>query len=141
MRIVVILLCAVAADLILGDPEQLAPVHPVVLMGKIISRLEEGLRRWFPATGRGERHAGIVLAAVLPAGVFFFSFFILWILRHYCPPAAWALEILWCWQVLAIKDLRTETMRVYTALKSGSLKNARYMVSRIVGREDRKSVV
>ena len=135
MRIVVILLCAVAADLILGDPEQLAPVHPVVLMGKIISRLEVGLRRWFPATGRGERHAGIVLAAVLPAGVFFFSFFILWILRHYCPPAAWALEILWCWQVLAIKDLRTETMRVYTALKGGSLKNARYMVSRIVGRD------
>ena len=135
MRIVLVLLCAVVADLILGDPERLAPVHPVVLMGKVVTRLERSLRKWFPETKRGERQAGIVLAVVLPAGVFFVSFFLLWILRHYFPPAAWVLEILWCWQVLAIKDLRTETMRVYTALKSSTLERARYMVSRIVGRD------
>ena len=135
MRIVLILLCALALDLILGDPEQLTGIHPVVLMGRCITRLEAVLRKWFPRTARGEWQAGCILAVMLPAGSFFISFFILWILRHYCDPAAWALEIFWCWQTLAVKDLRTESMNVCRALEKGSLNRARSAVGRIVGRD------
>ena len=72
---------------------------------------------------------------MLPAGSFFISFFILWILWHYCDPADWALEIFWCWQTLAVKDLRTESMNVCRALEKGSLNRARSAVGRIVGRD------
>ena len=48
------LLCASLSfvlDLLLGDPEKL--LHPVVVMGKAISRLEKILRAGFPKTPRG----------------------------------------------------------------------------------------
>ena len=135
MKGIIIILCAVALDLVLGDPRQMAPVHPVVIMGRCITWLEKHLRKLFPDTPEGQFRAGCVLAVVMPAGSFFISFYILWLLQHYLPPAAWALEIFWCWQVLAIKDLRTEVMRVYNALRRKDLERARYAVSRVVGRD------
>ena len=53
-------------DMWLADPGWMP--HPVVLMGKCITRLEEGLRSRFPATPKGERAAGCVLAVLLPVG-------------------------------------------------------------------------
>ena len=46
-------------DLLLGDPHGFP--HPVILIGKLIGRLEQGLRRLFPKTVRGEQIAGGVL--------------------------------------------------------------------------------
>ena len=69
-----ILVCAAAGfvlDLILGDPEGFP--HPVVLMGAAIAKLEKVLRGLFSDTPEGRRKAGIVLAAVLPAGTVFIS--------------------------------------------------------------------
>lgn len=43
-------------DLLLGDPHGWP--HPVVAIGKLISALERGLRKLFPATPRGENWAG-----------------------------------------------------------------------------------
>ena len=40
-----------------------------------------------------------------------------------------------CYQLLATKSLKTETMKVYDALKEGDLKKARYAVSMVVGRD------
>lgn len=40
-----------------------------------------------------------------------------------------------CWQILAIRSLRDESMKVYAALRSGSLEDARRAVSMIVGRD------
>ena len=62
MRILLAALCGFGLDLLLGDPEKLAPLHPVVLMGKAIQALETGLRARFPAAERGELAAGRVLA-------------------------------------------------------------------------------
>ena len=135
MRILYAALCGFALDLLIGDPEVLAPLHPVVWMGRCISALETSLRRRFPKTGRGERRAGLLLAVVMTAGTLLVSMALLWLFRRLWPPAGFALETLWCWQALAIKDLRVETMRVQRALESGSLADARRAVSRVVGRE------
>ena len=40
-----------------------------------------------------------------------------------------------CWQILAVKSLRDETMKVYDALESGDLAASRRAVSMIVGRD------
>ena len=55
-------------DAVFGDPAWLP--HPVVLMGKCISKLEKTLRARFPKTQQGELLAGAVLAFCLPVGTF-----------------------------------------------------------------------
>ena len=40
-----------------------------------------------------------------------------------------------CWQILAARSLRDESMKVYAALKTGDLEKSRYAVSMIVGRD------
>ena len=40
-----------------------------------------------------------------------------------------------CWQILAVKSLRDESMKVYDALESGDLAASRHAVSMIVGRD------
>ena len=135
MRILLAALCGFALDLLIGDPERLAPIHPVVLMGRCITRLEGVLRARFPKTERGAFCAGLVLALVLSAGTLILCKLILHLAAAVRAPLAFAIEVLWCWQALAVKDLRVEAMRVYTALTEGTLTEARTAVSRIVGRE------
>ena len=135
MRGVLILLAALPMDCVLGDPERLTPVHPVVLMGKAISLLEHLLRKRFPQDAEGEFRAGILLAILLPAATLAVSITVLRILNRVCMPAAVILEILWCWQTLAVKNLRDEAMRVYRCLKTDTIGAARKAVARIVGRD------
>ncbi len=120
-------------DLLVGDPHSLP--HPVVAIGKLISLSEKALRRLFPATPQGERWAGGVLwlvvtsvSAAAPAGV-------LWICQSVSPWLRLVVESLMCWQILAAKSLRTESMKVCTALESGDVEGARFAVSMIVGRD------
>ena len=54
MRILLAAICGFVLDLILGDPETLTPIHPVVLMGRCITVLESLLRKFLPKTRRGE---------------------------------------------------------------------------------------
>ena len=135
MTILLAALCGFGLDLLLGDPAALTPVHPVVLMGRCISGLEGRLRRVFPKTERGELAAGAVLAALLPLGSFGVSFGILRVLGRLWAPGAFALQVIWSWQALAVKNLRDEAMGVYRALTGGTLEEARRAVSRIVGRD------
>ena len=51
------------------------------------------------------------------------------------PYLRFALEVIMCYWVLATKSLKTETMKVYDALKEGDLKKARFAVSMVVGRD------
>jgi adenosylcobinamide-phosphate synthase len=46
-----------------------------------------------------------------------------------------ALESIMCWQILATKSLKDESMKVYRALQSGDIEKSRYAVSMIVGRD------
>ena len=120
-------------DLMIGDPRWL--YHPVCLIGNLIAFLEKILRKIFPKTDKGELAAGIVeviLVCLLSGGI---PFLILHILYGISVWAGFALETFWCYQLLATKSLKTESMKVYDRLKNGTLDEARYAVSMIVGRD------
>ena len=120
-------------DLIAGDPHGFP--HPVVAIGKLISTLEKLLRQAFPKTPAGERLAGGVLW-VLAAGLSTAApAMILWGCWLVSPWLRLAAESLMCWQILAAKSLRTESMKVHEALVSGDVEGARFAVSMIVGRD------
>ena len=135
MRILSAAVCGFVLDLLLGDPAWLTPAHPVVLMGKAITALEKCLRALFPKTPQGEYSAGLVLALFMSVGTYTVCTLILHALDALSPPLAFALELIWCWQALAVKDLRAEAMCVQRALESEGLDSARKAVSRIVGRD------
>ena len=123
-------------DLAIGDPRWL--YHPVRLIGKLIDRLEKHIRKVFPKTPGGELAGGIflVIGVVLvtvgvTAGVLHMAYGL-----H--AAAGFALESFMCYQMLAVRSLKDESMLVYDALTSGresSLADGRDAVSRIVGRD------
>ena len=135
MRILLASLAGLVLDLLIGDPEGLSRFHPVVWMGKAIRRMEAFLRKAFPKTATGEFFAGLLLALVLPAAAFGLSYGILALLRKLWLPAAVVLEVVWCAQALAVKNLKDEAMHVYQTLTSSTIEESRKAVSRIVGRD------
>ncbi|MGM9604771.1 MAG: adenosylcobinamide-phosphate synthase CbiB [Faecousia sp.] len=127
------LLTGFVIDCFLGDPHSLP--HPVVLIGKLISFLEKWLRRIFPKTPAGETAAGGVLwgiTVLLSGGV---PLGILRLCGRISPWLALGVESIMCWQIIAPRALRDESRKVYTALKTGSIQEARRAVSMIVGRD------
>lgn len=138
MRIIFAALSGFFLDLLLGDPAVLTPIHPVVLMGRCISALEKLLRKLLPGNKWGEFTGGLILAAVLPLGTLALCAGLLWALNCLWKPAAFILEALWCWQALAVKNLKDEAMNACRTLDTGTLEEARRAVSRIVGRETRE---
>ena len=135
MRLLPAAVCGFLLDLLLGDPAWLTPIHPVVLMGRAIRFLEKRLRALFPKTPQGETRAGLALALIMSVGTFTLCKLILHTLHRLAPHLAFALEVIWCWQAIAVKDLRDEAMRVQHALEHEGLDAARRAVSRIVGRD------
>ena len=127
------LLLGYGLDLLFGDPHWLP--HPVVLMGKCIAGLEKGLRRLLPDTPGGQLAGGAVLALVLPLGSFGLAYLLLWCCGLVHPGFRLAVESFLCYQVLATKSLRVESMKVYRELEKGDLPAARQAVGRIVGRD------
>ena len=135
MKILCAALGGFLLDLLLGDPVWLTPIHPVVLMGRCISALETRLRLRFPRTPEGERRAGRLLAALLLLGTILLCWGSLALLDRLWAPLGFALRLIWCWQALAIKNLKDESMKVCRALENEGLEAARSAVSRIVGRD------
>lgn len=120
-------------DAIFGDPAWLP--HPVVYMGKAISRLEKFLRSRLPKTPQGELLGGAVVAFCLPVGTLLFTGLVCWGAAMLHPLLGLAVQMFWCGQALAAKGLVQESTNVYAELKKGSLPAARKAVSRIVGRD------
>ena len=120
-------------DLILGDPHTIP--HPVVGIGRLISRLEQALRRLFPKTTQGENLAGGVLWFVVVLVSTVLPVLLLWLCHGVSPWLRLAVESIMCWQILAVKSLRHESMKVYHALKTGDIEKSRSAVSMIVGRD------
>lgn len=120
-------------DLLLGDPRWL--YHPICLIGKLIAFLEKGIRKIFPKTKRGELAGGaaeVLLVCALCGGI---PLAILYFLYGRFPLAGFLLETFWCYQLLATKSLKGESMKVYDRLTKGTLTEARQAVSMIVGRD------
>ena len=135
MTILIAALCGFFLDLLLGDP--LWMPHPVVFMGKGISFLEKRYRALFPSGPKGEYRAGLCLVIAMVGDTLLASCCLLWIAGRIHPWLLWGLMVLWGWQCLAMKGLRTESTRVYRCLVHGTLEEARAAVSRIVGRDTR----
>ena len=121
-------------DLLLGDPYWLP--HPVRLIGKGITKTEALLR---PAgkmrTNRQELQGGrrlvviVLLATTLLAALLLFGAYAL----HPC--LGLLVETIMTYQILAVKCLKVESMKVYHCLKEQGLEEARGAVSMIVGRD------
>ena len=120
-------------DCLLGDPRTIP--HPVVCMGKLISWLEKAFRALFPKTKLGENLAGGCIWLVTVAVSFLIPWGLLKLAGMVSPWLRLLLQAIFCWQVLAAKSLRQESMKVYEALKTGTIEDARYAVSMIVGRD------
>ena len=120
-------------DLLIGDPRWL--YHPVCVIGNLITVLEKAIRKTFPKSHGGELAGGfvtVVLICLFSGGV---PFLVLYYLYRFLPVAGFVLEVFWCYQLLATRSLKDESMKVYDSLKNGTLDEARYAVSMIVGRD------
>ena len=120
-------------DLIFGDPRWL--YHPVCLIGKLISSFEKGIRKVFPKTEKGELAGGLVEVILICVITLLVPAFVLYFLYIHLPALGVLLETFWCYQLLATRSLRDESMKVYDALKKGTIEDARHAVSMIVGRD------
>ena len=109
--------------------------HPVVLMGRCITALEKRLRAALPKTPQGELAGGCIVAAVLPLGTLAVTGLSCWGAAKIHPLLGLALQMFWCAQALAARDLVRESMNVYRELQRGDLPAARKAVGRIVGRD------
>ena len=120
-------------DLLIGDPRWL--YHPICVIGNLIAVLEKVIRKIFPKNHGGELTGGfliVVLVCLFSGGV---PLLVLYYLYRYLPVAGFVLEVFWCYQLLATRSLKDESMKVYDRLKNGTLDEARYAVSMIVGRD------
>lgn len=130
-------------DLLIGDPRWM--YHPVIFIGKTISFFERNIRRIFPATPHGELAGGmllVLLTLVVSGGI---PVVILALTGMVHPVLQWSAGAFLCYQLLAVKCLKDESMKVYQALKTGTLEDGRRAVSMIVGRDtqalDEKGIV
>ena len=120
-------------DALFGDPAWLP--HPVVYMGKAISKLEKFLRPRLPKTFQGELLGGAIVAFCLPVGTFLLTGLVCWGAARLHPLLGLAVQMFWCGQALAARGLVQESTNVYKELKKPDLPGARKAVSRIVGRD------
>ncbi len=115
-------------DLLFGDPYWLP--HPIRLIGRLVGKLEECLYG-----GRYLRLRGSVLVLAVLAVTAGVCGSVLWAAYRICPPVGCIVESVMTYQILAVKCLRTESMKVYEKLNGGKLTEAREAVSMIVGRD------
>ncbi len=127
------LLTGVMLDMLFGDPYHFP--HIVRWMGKLIASLEEYLRRTLPATERGEKNGGILLVVAVTLVCASIPFAVLFLSYSFFSPLGYILESILCWQLLAAKSLKIESMKVYRSLADGDTDGARKDVSMIVGRD------
>lgn len=139
-------------DRMLGDPHGLW--HPVQGIGKIIEWIEHLLWKVFKlntdrdADKTKKRIAGAMLVILVLAIVLGISIALLYFSKKYCPWLNLALSCLICYQMLALKSLRVESMKVFHALngtktkrddkeltETEKLEKGRTAVSMIVGRD------
>ncbi len=123
---------ALLLDWLIGDPRWL--VHPVVIMGRYITGLEDCLRRG-ATSARSLRWRGALLAVTLVGG----SWLSTWLtVRLALLIHPWLGTLLSVWLLsttLAARGLERAARQVELPLTSGDLPNARQALSMIVGRD------
>ena len=133
MKTAMTMLAAFGLDAALGDPHY--SWHPAALIGKLIAALESPLRRRLPDTQRGQMTGGALLAASVITVSTAVPMVLLHAASRISKKLAWVLETIFCYQLLAARSLRDESMKVCRALEQGDTEGAREAVSMIVGRD------
>ncbi len=131
-----VILLGFILDLLIGDPPWLP--HPVRLIGLGISKGEKVIRALFPKTPSGQLWGGCLLVLFITGGTGSLAWAVIVLAGFFHPAAAFFVEVIMAYQVLAVNGLKAESMKVYDQLKDGDLVQARYCLSRIVGRDTDK---
>ncbi len=127
-------------DLVLGDPYCFP--HPIRLIGKLITGTEKILRgaetrekdKKTDNNGK-EFRQGVGLVIIVIISVVAAATFLLFMAYWLHPVLGVAVECVMTYQILAVKCLKVESMKVYQCLKNGNPEQARKAVSMIVGRD------
>lgn len=119
-------------DLLFGDPYWLP--HPIRLIGNLIAQAEKLFYKDRKRDYKKEYRGGCmtVLTVLLVTGIV--TFVLLFAAYRLHPLLGAGIEMIMTYQILAIKSLKDESMKVYNQLQHGTLENARHAVSMIVGR-------
>lgn len=120
-------------DLLFGDPEWLP--HPICMIGSLIAKTEKAVRHLLPKTQKGELFGGILLVVLVITVSTIVPFVLLWAAEQVHLFLRIGVEAVMCYQILSVKSLKTESMKVYQELAADNLAGARRMVARIVGRD------
>ena len=129
-RNIAALLIGLILDLCIGDPEGWP--HPVIWIGKYISRTEARLRR----RGGNLRRSALWLTASTVGLSMLITALILWLLSLLGDVASFIGMVVFAWTALSAKCLAKEGRGVRDAL-AVSLERGRRQVGRIVGRDTR----
>ncbi len=120
-------------DLIVGDP--VYAWHPVRIIGNMIAALENRVRDSFPKSKKGELLAGMILVICVLLLTLAIPYIILYLAYQISVVMGVLMESIFCYQILATRSLKDESMKVFEKLKQNDLKEARKAVSMIVGRD------
>ena len=136
---IAVVIAGFVLDMIFGDPHWL--YHPVSAIGKCIEVCERIFVKLLNISWEREkdilkkRIAGILIVIVVllfSVGVPFIILYAAGRINFYLKTAV---ECIMCYQLLAAKSLKNESMKVYNALEKGNIEGARQAVSMIVGRD------
>ena len=136
---IIVIAAAFLLDMICGDPHWLW--HPVQGIGLIIKYVEAFLRRVFRINAEREadkirkRVAGVIMVILVIAISLVPVCLILYLAGSINRYVRLGVEIIICYQMLAARSLCVESMKVYYALRDGTIEDARTAVSMIVGRD------
>lgn len=126
------LLAATALDMAVGDP--VYSWHPVRLMGRMLTAIENGLR----SCGCDGYGGGSALFFALGGFWTLFSSMSLAGAAWLWPPAGFVLHVLLVYSLIALKDLLHHAFRVDRAASANDLAGTHEAVSRLVGRDTEK---
>lgn len=118
-------------DLLLGDPYWMP--HPIRLIGSLIAKLKRWNRQ--ELSDRRKKDRGTIMVILVVGLTLFFSAAILLLGYWIHPLAGCVIETVMTYQILALKCLKVESMKVYELLVAQNLAEARRAVSMIVGRD------
>lgn len=127
----ILLVTSYISDLVFGDPEWLP--HPARLMGKLISSLDNLLKRrndvWI------DRIKGAILSITVIGSSALISYALLKFSMKANPYLGAVIWVYLAYTTISVRDLHVKTGAVYKGLASGSLERARRELAKIVGRD------
>ncbi len=119
-------------DLIIGDPYNIP--HPIRVIGSLIGWLDKKLLDT-KKSAKSQKFRGFLMCVIV-TGLTVITMTLISLLAYRIHKALGiAVEAVFTCYILATKSLKDESLKVYKALKTGSLEDSRKAVSMIVGRD------